>query len=72
MGIRGDWVRFHDCDLTEASFRHAQFMNSEFRRCRMEGIEGIEGLRGTSMEPEGMLALAPEFARALGVGLVQE
>jgi uncharacterized protein YjbI with pentapeptide repeats len=72
MGVRGEWVRFHDCDLTEASFRHAQFTSSEFRRCRMEAIEGIEGLRGTSMELEGMLALAPAFARALGIRLVRE
>ncbi|MDX6547850.1 MAG: hypothetical protein QOG33_1400 [Gaiellales bacterium] len=70
--IRGDWVRFHDCDLTEASFRHSRFTNSEFRRCRMEDIEGIEDLRGTSMELEGMLALAPGFARTLGIGLVQD
>ena len=70
--IRGDWVRFHDCDLTEASFRHARFTNSELQRCRMEAIEGIEGLRGTSMELEGMLALAPDFARALGIALVPQ
>ncbi|MDX6521371.1 MAG: hypothetical protein QOG02_1156 [Gaiellales bacterium] len=72
MAVRGDWVRFHDCDLTEASFRHAQLTSSEFRRCRMEDLEGIEGLRGTSMELEGMLALAPAFARTLGIGLLQD
>jgi uncharacterized protein YjbI with pentapeptide repeats len=70
MGVRGDWVRFHDCDLRGASFRHANFTNSEFRRCRMEDIEGIEGLRGTSMDLEQMLTLAPALARALGVGLI--
>jgi len=72
MGVRGNRVRFHDCDLTEASFRHAQFANSALRRCRVEDIEGVEGLRGTSMELEGMLALAPGFARALGIQLVHE
>jgi len=72
MGARGDWVRFHDCDLRGASFVHAQFTNSEFRRCRMDGIEGIEGLRGTSMELEQMLVLAPALAHALGVSLIGE
>jgi uncharacterized protein YjbI with pentapeptide repeats len=72
MEVQGSWVRFHDCDLTEASFRHAQFANSELRRCRMEDIAGVEGLRGTSMELEEILALAPGFARALGIQLVQE
>jgi uncharacterized protein YjbI with pentapeptide repeats len=72
MGLRGDWVRFHDCDLRGASFVHAQFTNSEFRRCRMDDIDGVEGLRGTSMELEQMLTLAPALARALGVSLVDE
>jgi len=72
MGLRGDWVRFHDCDLRGAGFAHAQFTNSEFRRCRMDDVEGIEGLRGTAMELEQMLTLAPALARALGVSLVGE
>jgi uncharacterized protein YjbI with pentapeptide repeats len=72
MGLRGDWVRFHDCDLRGAGFAHAQFTNSEFRRCRMDDVEGIEGLRGTAMELEQMLTLAPALARALGVSLIDE
>jgi uncharacterized protein YjbI with pentapeptide repeats len=72
MGVRGEWVRFHDSDLRGASFRHAQFANSEFRRCRMDGIEGIEGLRGTSMELEQLLTLAPAMAQALGVSLIPD
>ena len=72
MGMRGEWVRFHDCDLRGASFRHAELTHSEFRRCRLDDIEGIEGLRGTSMELEQMLTLAPALARALGVSLLGE
>lgn len=72
MGLRGDWVRFHDCDLRGANFHHAEFTSSEFRRCRMDDIEGIEGLRGTSMELEQMLTLAPAMARALGVRLLAD
>jgi uncharacterized protein YjbI with pentapeptide repeats len=72
MGLRGDWVRFHDCDLRGAGFAHAQFTSSEFRRCRMDDVEGVEGLRGTAMELEQMLTLAPALARALGVSLIDE
>jgi hypothetical protein len=64
MGLRGD--------LRGASFVHAQFTRSELRRCRMDDIEGVEGLRGTAMELEQMLTLAPAFARALGVSLIGE
>jgi uncharacterized protein YjbI with pentapeptide repeats len=72
MGVRGAVVRFHDCDLRGANFRHAELTRSEFRRCRMDDIEGIEGLRGTSMELEQMVSLAPALARALGVGLIAD
>jgi uncharacterized protein YjbI with pentapeptide repeats len=72
MGLRGNWVRFHDCDLRGASFAHAQFTHSEFRRCTMDDIDGVEGLRGTSMELEQMLTLAPSLARALGVSLIDQ
>jgi len=71
-GLRGDWVRFHDCDLRGAGFGHAEFSRSELRRCRMDDVEGVEGLRGTSMELEQMLTLAPAMARALGVALIAE
>lgn len=72
MGVRGQAVRFHDCDLRGANFGHAELTRSEFRRCRLDDIEGIEGLRGTSMELEQMLTLAPALARALGVGLLED
>jgi uncharacterized protein YjbI with pentapeptide repeats len=72
MGLRGEWVRFHDCDLRGAGFQHAEFAHSEFRRCRMEGIDGVEGLRGTAMELDQLVTLAPALARALGVGVVGE
>ena len=71
-GVRGDWVRFHDCDLRGAGFGHAELSRSEFRRCMMDDVEGVEGLRGTSMELEQMLTLAPAMAHALGVGLIAE
>jgi uncharacterized protein YjbI with pentapeptide repeats len=67
MGARCDHVRFRDCDLTGASFSHAQFTHSEFLRCRLDQVEGVEGLRGTSMDVEQMLTLAPVFAAALGI-----
>jgi hypothetical protein len=38
----------------------------------MDDVEGVENLRGTSMELEQMLTLAPALARALGVGLIAE
>ena len=67
MGARCDHVRFSDCDLTGASFAQAHFTGSEFVRCRMDDVEGVDGLRGTSMEVEQMLTLAPAFAAALGI-----
>ncbi|MGH3426870.1 MAG: pentapeptide repeat-containing protein, partial [Mycobacteriales bacterium] len=54
-----DWVRFHDCDLRGATFTKARFTNSEFRRCRLEGIEGVGSLGGTAMALDAVLALAP-------------
>jgi hypothetical protein len=33
----------------------------------MDDVEGVDGLRGTSMEVEQMLTLAPAFAAALGI-----
>jgi uncharacterized protein YjbI with pentapeptide repeats len=71
-GVRGESVRFHDCDLRGATFGHAQFTSSEFRRCRMDDIEGIQGLRGTSLELEQLVTLAPALARALGLGLIAD
>lgn len=70
MGARCDHVRFSDCDLTGASFTQAQFADSEFVRCRMDDVEGVAGLRGTAMEVEQMLTLAPAFAAALGIAQI--
>ena len=70
MGARCDHVRFSDCDLTGASFAQAHFTGSEFVRCRMDDVEGVDGLRGTSMEVEQILTLAPAFAAALGIAQI--
>jgi uncharacterized protein YjbI with pentapeptide repeats len=66
-GTRCDWVRFHDCDLRGAIFSKARFANSEFRRCRLEGIEGVGNLGGTAMALDAVLALAPALANELGI-----
>jgi uncharacterized protein YjbI with pentapeptide repeats len=70
-GSQCDWVRFHDCDLSGAIFSRGRFTNSEFRRCRLEGIEGVESLRGASMELEAVLGLAADLADALGIRVLE-
>jgi uncharacterized protein YjbI with pentapeptide repeats len=71
-GMRGEHVRFLDCDLRGATFRDAELTGSELRRCRLDGIEGVEGLRGAALELEELVGLAPALARALGIGLLGE
>jgi hypothetical protein len=38
----------------------------------MEGVEGVDGLRGTSMDIEQVLSLAPALASALGIHLLPD
>lgn len=69
-GMRGAHVRFVDCDLRGASFHHAELTDSELRRCRLDDVEGVEGLRGTALELDELLGLAPTMARALGIAVL--
>ncbi len=68
---RCESVVFDGCDLTAASFDRAKFRRSELRGCTLEEIQGVEGLRGVAMEWAEVVALAPTFARALGIRLLE-
>jgi uncharacterized protein YjbI with pentapeptide repeats len=68
---RCESVRFDACDLTAASFERATFRRSELRGCTLEEIQGVEGLRGVAMEWADVVALAPTFARTLGIRLLE-
>jgi len=68
---RCESVRFEGCDLTAASFDRATFRRSELRGCTLEDVQAVEGLRGVAMEWADVVALAPTFARALGIRLLE-
>ena len=72
MGVRGEDLRFHGCDLTGASFSHAELAGAGFRRCVMDEVEGVEGLRGAEMDVDQVVALAPAMAAALGIRLLPD
>jgi uncharacterized protein YjbI with pentapeptide repeats len=71
-GARLHDVRFVGCDLSEASVRGADCSRVELRDCRYEGLRGVESLRGVAVAWPDALALAGQFAAALGVRVLEE
>lgn len=72
QGVRGNSVSFVDCDLGHADFSQAQFDRSEIRHCGLEGLSGVQGLRGMSLLPVDILALAGAFASELGLRTLED
>lgn len=63
-----DSVRFHGCGLAGADFRGAQLHRCEFRRSSdLTGLQGVQSLRGAAMEWPDIVAMAGQWAAALGV-----
>ncbi len=71
-GARCEAVRFWGCDLTAADFATAEMARCELRRCRVEGLQAADRLRGTAVDAEAMMALAPAMAAALGIRLLED
>jgi uncharacterized protein YjbI with pentapeptide repeats len=72
QGARLHEVRFHGCDLAEAILLEADLSRCELRDCSYRGLRGIEGLRGAAIGWPDAIELAPAFAAALGVRMVDD
>ena len=63
-------VTFEDCRMTEADFRGAKMKDCQIRRCDLTGIEGTASLRGVAMEWADIVEMAPVWAAALGLVVI--
>jgi uncharacterized protein YjbI with pentapeptide repeats len=68
--LRG--ARFERCDLTEVELREARLEGAVLDGCRLAGIRGALSLRGAKMRWDDVVELAPSFAGALGIELIDE
>src|SRR4051794_21565833 len=68
--LRG--ARFERCDLSEVELRGARLEGAVLDRCRLAGIRGALALRGVKMRWDDVVELAPAFAGALEIELIEE
>jgi uncharacterized protein YjbI with pentapeptide repeats len=68
--LRG--ARFERCDLTEVELREARLEGATLDGCRLAGIRGALALRGTRMRWDDVVELAPAFAGALEISLIED
>ena len=68
--LRG--ARFERCDLTEVELREARLEGALLDGCRLTGVRGALSLRGTKMRWDDVVELAPAFAGALDIELLEE
>jgi uncharacterized protein YjbI with pentapeptide repeats len=68
--LRG--ARFERCDLTEVELRDARLQGATLDGCRLAGIKGALALKGTKMRWDDVVELAPAFAGALDITLIEE
>ena len=67
-----DEVVFEECDLTGLDLRGATLRRCELRGCRLEDLRGVERLRGAAMPWPDILGAVGEWARALGIQVLQD
>jgi len=67
--LRG--ARFERCDLTDAELREARLDGAVLDGCRLAGIRGALALRGAKMRWDDVVELAPAFAGALEIELIE-
>ena len=63
---------FERCDLTTAEFSNAKCNDVLIAECTLEQLRGLAGLRGARMPWSDVMGLAPQFAAALGIGVIVE
>jgi uncharacterized protein YjbI with pentapeptide repeats len=68
--LRG--ARFERCDLSGVELRDARLEGATLDACRLAGIKGALALRGTKMRWDDVVELAPSFAGALDIELLEE
>jgi uncharacterized protein YjbI with pentapeptide repeats len=68
--LRG--ARFERCDLTEVELREARLEGAVLDGCRLAGVRGALSLRGARMRWDDVVELAPSFAGALEIELIEE
>lgn len=65
-------VLLEDCDLTGADVSRASFERCELRGCSLEGVRGLHDLSGIAMSLLDVIDVAPLFARACGVHVLED
>ena len=68
--LRG--ARFERCDLTGVELREARLDGAVLDGCRLAGIRGALALRRAKMRWDDIVELAPAFAGALEIELLDE
>jgi uncharacterized protein YjbI with pentapeptide repeats len=67
--LRG--ARFERCDLTDVELREARLDGAVLDGCRLPGIKGALALRRTKMRWDDVDELAPAYAGALEIELIE-
>jgi uncharacterized protein YjbI with pentapeptide repeats len=65
--VEFEQVVLQRCSLPGAVFDHARVKSLRIEACDLAGATGIINLRGASMDLEGVLSVAPDLARELGI-----
>ena len=68
--LRG--ARFERCDLSGVELREARLDGATLDGCRLAGVKGALALRGTRMRWDDVIELAPSFAGALEIELIED
>jgi hypothetical protein len=63
-------VRFEDCDMTGVDLSKVSFDRCEMRACTLEGVRGARDFSGLAMSLVDVVELAPLFATACDVRIV--
>ena len=69
FGAKLTAARFYDCDLSGADVSEASLTGARFHGSRLDDLRGALGLRGATIDPAQVLALALPLCTALGIGV---